>query len=513
MLPDDEPESSSDNLKRADFPVPSAGPIPDPQKTAEVLPILPPPVTPPAKASSGAPVAGRAGPKSAPEFDVLTPDPKPAAAKAAEPKTPAPKTGDASAPKDTIGQAKQLPQRSPQPSAAPSKPSKPAVPGTVDTSCCCVCEPCGEVCGYSGGVRDVSLGGLERVYASGEYLLWQIRSSAIPPLVTTGPPSSNGIIGNMGTVFLLGPGSIDQRAQSGGRFTVGYWLDDCRTFGIEASAFFLGDAARSFTFSSNQFPLLARPFFKLNAPAEEFAEISTSPGLATGTVSVNQTSRLWGAEADVRCRVCCGCDYRVDVFGGFRYLDLEEGLTISEVLQATPGGSTFGGDQIVVVDTFRTRNQFYGGQLGIDTEWDRGPWFVGFRGKIGLGVTHETIDIAGSQTITPPGGTPSVTPGGLLALSSNSGHHTNDRFAVVPEVELKVGYRLTDQLRVFVGYNFLYWSRVVRPGDQIDRGLDVNRIMNFLPPQPPVAEPRPAVPFKQSDFWAQGVSVGLEFRY
>ncbi|MGG7379585.1 BBP7 family outer membrane beta-barrel protein, partial [Escherichia coli] len=69
---------------------------------------------------------------------------------------------------------------------------------------------------------------------------------------------------------------------------------------------------------------------------------------------------------------------------------------------------------------------------------------------------------------TTPGGQTSAVVGGLLALPSNIGNFQRNRFGVVPQVGLKVGYNLTDNLRVYVGYDFLWWCNVVRPGDQID---------------------------------------------
>ncbi len=85
------------------------------------------------------------------------------------------------------------------------------------------------------------------------------------------------------------------------------------------------------------------------------------------------------------------------------------------------------------------------------------------------------------------------------------------RFAVVPELGLNLGYQFTPVIRGFVGYNFIYWSDVVRPGQQID--LNVNRTF-----QPGSAIPRtgatvPGFPFTGTDFWAQGLTVGLEFRF
>jgi hypothetical protein len=38
----------------------------------------------------------------------------------------------------------------------------------------------------------------------------------------------------------------------------------------------------------------------------------------------------------------------------------------------------------------------------------------------------------------------------------------------VPEAGIDVGYQLTRHLRAKAGYTFIYWTDVVRPGDQID---------------------------------------------
>ena len=55
-------------------------------------------------------------------------------------------------------------------------------------------------------------------------------------------------------------------------------------------------------------------------------------------------------------------------------------------------------------------------------------------------------------------------------------------------------------------------SSVVRPGDQIDTSLDENKIPPGTTLAPP-GTPRPLVPFKESDFWAQGLTFGLEFTW
>ena len=113
-----------------------------------------------------------------------------------------------------------------------------------------------------------------------------------------------------------------------------------------------------------------------------------------------------------------------------------------------------------------------------------------------------------------PDGTRRVVAGGLLGLSSNIGNSHKDHFSFVPEVGMNVGYQVNDNIRIFGGYNFLYWTGVMRPGDQIDRSLDVTKIPNFpVAGTPAMGQPRPTVPFRTSDFWAQGITVGIEFRY
>jgi hypothetical protein len=106
--------------------------------------------------------------------------------------------------------------------------------------------------------------------------------------------------------------------------------------------------------------------------------------------------------------------------------------------------------------------------------------------------------------------------GGLLAITgANAGRYSDSVFSVVPEVGLNLGYQLTSRLKVFVGYNFLYWGNVLRPGNAIDPNIDAARIPNFLPPgaTPIAGVPRPAPQFHSSGFAVQGISFGLQFNW
>jgi hypothetical protein len=377
-----------------------------------------------------------------------------------------------------------------------------------------------------------------RFYVRGEYLVWWSRETSLPPLVTTGPvgflplppapppPLPPGAIGRPDTVVLFGNASADYPAQSGARFTVGWVPDPCYPLGLEASVFFLGPESFNFNASSPALPVITRPFFNQFFNQQD-VQTTAFPGVAIGTASVNSSTRLWGAEANLRPKLCCGCGYQVDLLIGPRFLDLSEDLAVAEQivsLVTLPGTNIGPGSRIVVFDRFGTRNQFIGGQVGAVVELTRGPWALELRGKVALGDTHQIIDVIGGQIVTQPagvmGGANPVLffPGGLLALPSNIGRFTTDRLSVVPELTVNVGYNFTDRLRVFAGYNFLYWSNVVRPADQIDLVLDPAQIPNF--PNPFTGQPfpssggrRPLVPFRQTDYWAQGLTFGIELRY
>lgn len=349
-------------------------------------------------------------------------------------------------------------------------------------------------------------------YASAEYLHWWISGYDVPALVTTNRAGNLAAIGNPGTVVLFGDRELHDDDRSGGRLTLGLWLDCDQSCGLEISGFYFPEDTEGFSANSGQFPILGRPFFNLNAGQEDVQTIAF-PGLATGGLIVEAPSKFWGVEANARKNLICGCDFLVDVLAGVRYLELSEGLGVTELVVVEPGVPIFGGQTASVFDRFDTRNRFYGGQIGAVAEWRRDRWGVDLRAKLGLGVTHQEININGGQTVVGPSGGTTGFVGGLLALPTNIGHFSRDRFSVVPELGVTLRYQITTNLYASVGYNILYWSNVVRPGDQIDRVLDVTQIPNGPLGFQPTGQRRPAVLFRESDLWAHGISVGLELRY
>jgi hypothetical protein len=66
---------------------------------------------------------------------------------------------------------------------------------------------------------------------------------------------------------------------------------------------------------------------------------------------------------------------------------------------------------------------------------------------------------------------------------------------------------------VYAGYNFLYWNNVIRPGDQIDRTVDVTFVPNPPAGVPASGQNRPQPLFRQSDLWVNGIQFGAELRW
>jgi hypothetical protein len=334
-------------------------------------------------------------------------------------------------------------------------------------------------------------------------------------LVSASPASSAAILGRPGTIPLFGgPDDVDNGTRSGGRFTLGYWLNEAQTVGIDGGYLFLGSRAVTFADSGTGAAdtlALGRPFFNLNSGAED-AELVAFPGVLAGQINVSLRSRLQGAETNGIVNLACGPSGRLDAFAGFRYLQFDENLDITENLQVLPGVPVQGGSRFALADEFDASNRFYGGQIGLRGEAIVGRIYADLVAKVALGGTNEVVKINGG-TATTTGGQTTFQSGGLLALPTNSGRFSRDVFAVVPEVGVTIGYQLTERLRASVGYTFLYCSEVARPGAQIDRGLDTTRIPTNLSGGTPAGPARPSFQFNSGDFWAQGVTFGIELRY
>jgi len=349
-----------------------------------------------------------------------------------------------------------------------------------------------------------------RLWFRGEALLWWLRGGQTPPLLTT---SSNitspiaaqaGALGQPDTTVLFGDQALNTGLHAGSRMTFGLWLGSCEESGLEFSYFILGESRQAYNNESTGVPILARPFFDVSTGSESINPVAY-PNFSSGKFVATSTENFQGAEALWRRAIVNGCDGRIDFLVGYRFLRLSEGLEIADVQVRTD----FPSPTIGISDTFHTRNDFNGADVGFSTQWHRNRWSLDTLLKLGIGQTHTQVLINGSTTIG--NGTPLN--GGLLALPSNMvpQPHESRQFSMIPEIGLTLGYDLTSRLKASVGYTLMYWSNVARPGDQIDLNVDPNQFPSEA--QPVGTGSKPAFVLHTSDFWAQGLNLGLDYRF
>ena len=349
-------------------------------------------------------------------------------------------------------------------------------------------------------------------WAEVDYLAWTVKGDKLPPLVTTSvagtPLAQAGVLGVPGTSVLFGDSTTNDKWRSGLRAQLGYWFDSQHKAGIEGSFFGLEQASTGFSASSSGTPILARPFFDASLN-QQAATLIAFPGLVAGSVSINETSRLYGAGILYRQEIGSWGAERFSVLAGYRYLHASDDLGISSLSTVTtingpvPAGTIFG-----VNDSFKAISNFHGVDLGIIGEFTQGPWLLEWRAQVAVGANFNEAQINGSTTIQIGSGA-TTSPGGLLALSSNIGNFSQTRFAVVPELSLKAGYQFAPGWRVIGGYDLLYWTGVQRAGNLIDSTINTA----LVPPATGGGPQRPQVQFNSSPLLAQGFSAGVRYEF
>jgi len=345
-----------------------------------------------------------------------------------------------------------------------------------------------------------------RWWASAEYLLWFQRGTSLPPLVTTSFQGTSlvdaGVLGLSTTSVLYGDQTVGSSSQSGGRLTLGMWLDDCQYAGVGARAFMLDSQNNSFGATTDTVPILARPYFDVTdgQTAQQNSLVIGFPNVQTGQVSVTSGSDISGGDFFLRRQIHSSNLSRVDFWLGYQYARITGDLAIASSSNESSGA------RLDVMDQFSTRNEYHAVALGFLTDIERDRWRCELLTKVGLGRMHQSANLSGSNTLT-DGANSTTTPVGLLVRSTNRGMHSADEFSVAPELNFTWTYRLTRRLDLSVGYSFVYWTNVLTPSGVIDPNLAVNLA------DIPAGAQNPNAAFHDSDYWVHGVSFGLAGRF
>jgi hypothetical protein len=193
---------------------------------------------------------------------------------------------------------------------------------------------------------------------------------------------------------------------------------------------------------------------------------------------------------------------------------LDEGINLKESITIASTNSSLNGEKVEIADNFSGHSHFLGFQIGANAEYWYGNLFANVTPKLAIGGTRETVGIGGSTVLLSTSNRVlEAFPAGILALPSNTGRFHQDEFSVVPEIALRVGFRFEENVRFFLGYTCVYWSDVVRPGQQIDRVVNPSQVPVLSGGTNLVGTARPTVDIKNADWWAHGIHVGLEIAY
>lgn len=377
-----------------------------------------------------------------------------------------------------------------------------------------------------------------------DYLFWTLKKNPVSaPLVTTVSfdDSVPGAFGQPGSKVVLGDKALDMGWMNGFRVAASHSYG---CFGAQANYFLLPEVSEKKSLStsgvvgSNSYavPIFdVTGFWGLNGIPGETIFLLPGPLLGEfpgfeAEFELKASSALQGAELNGF--------YESNWFGaifGFRWVQLQESLrfkTHSQSIPGFPAPASFYDTR----DRFHTRNDFLGGQIGLEAHFEKNCWTFAGGVKGGLGAMLEQVKIRGSSRS--PGGnlfymilssTPINLDGGIFAEPTNKGTSHQTHLAAVIEANAQVKYSLGCHFNLQLGYDFLWVSKLVRPGDQIDRKINPTRTAlgeatretagvrttptPFGMPGPAQAVQGPVRPrhaFKHTDFWTQGLMAGLE---
>lgn len=351
------------------------------------------------------------------------------------------------------------------------------------------------------------------IWLASELLYWATQGNPVPLVLTAPLPGTplqaiNALPQGIAT-RALGSDWLNNDLRPGFRLNTGLWLDKLRHWGGEGTFFFLQDAQQACTYASPGLPILARPAID-SATGDLANRPFAFPETLAGALAISSSLTILGAEANTRSNFLCSERGRADFFAGYRFLGLNEGLSLYEVRQNLASGTL-----VSALDLFSTHNQFHGGQIGWFGEYRAGRFYADVTAKVAFGVSFQRVRLDGAQVPEAMIGSSAnlVVPGGALVSAQHAGTYLRNDFAVLPEVNLTLGYQLTRSLRAFVGYNFLYISAVARPASVLELALDPASTDKAHGPLTGEPLPRSRVLDTANNFWAQGISLGMEWRY
>jgi hypothetical protein len=329
----------------------------------------------------------------------------------------------------------------------------------------------------------------DRISARVEAATFWPSSQSLPSLVRTaeiGVPGSSDLFG--------GTRNLDQSVQGiRGEFGYRFGFSHCNTLQFR----FFDVGAQSLTFDSptSSATSIVRPYQDGSQnPIVQDAVSIKEPGISNGSVLAHAYSDVQGGDILFKRLWIKNCDASTEWLVGYQNTRLNDSIDVHST--TIPIGST---NLLQLRDQFRAVNQFHGATFGLSRIAYSPRWSLGSMFKLGMGDLQRDVTISGFQKV---GNAPSTT-NGLLARSPANGFYSTNTFVFSPEVNVTLGYRLTQNLEATVGYTYLGIPKVARAGQQIDTVSDLES-----------ANPtRPRFTLQESNFSLHSLNYGLQYRY
>lgn len=367
-------------------------------------------------------------------------------------------------------------------------------------------ELCGTSCGN--GCECSS-----NLWFGAETLLWWGQKRDTPPLLTTAGPGVLPVAGAPGVTTVVGgaDAAIDSGLMPGYRVSGGMYFGPEKRVGVSGRVFGIYRNTDTVSRSSDgTTSSIGLPFFNtlIDQPDAYLVAFNNGSPVASGTASVTSRLDLLAAEPSLRLLVSNSSDHHIDLLGGYTYLRLRDSVGISSTSTDTFTGNLVpDGTVFQTNDLFSAENKFHGGHLGLQSTVSRDRISLTTLSKVSFGNMQERVSISGATAVGLPLATPTVTPGGIYTQQSNIGTFERDTFAFIPELGVKGGWAIRNNVQLTAGYTFLYISKVALGGNQIDPNLDLTQSQGG---------PRalqPAFNYREGSMWFQGLDLGVNWTF
>jgi hypothetical protein len=372
--------------------------------------------------------------------------------------------------------------------------------------------------------------GFESMWVRTEFLALRRGGVALPAFVTTSDENDAAALGANSTTTLAGNQIVGSDWRLGFHLELGYWLNPETGWGLGGDYLYGGRDAYGFRVGPDSTRLLGRPFFDTQANAQSALIFNDpfDPGVISGSVSGNVFDDFQGAGAWMQKRIglwgspCSPVGgSTISVLGGYRYYHQDSLVFLHQEYRIVddmglPSGTPDEGTQVFGSEKFAGRNEFHGGEIGIQGRIQRRRWWCEGLAAVALGGTERVVFVEGSTLFVDPIPANNVPPnvdGGVLLTSSetNFGRYTDNKFQAVPRFRIGAGWQLNEWLGFRAGYNLVIWD-IVQAADHLPPGLAVDP--RNIPEVQGGGGADPAFPgIRETTMVSHGLDLGLELSF